>query len=75
MSRRIGKAVVRNRVRRRLREAVRLRWPELAGGTDLLFIARGPSAAADWLALRGAVDELLRRARLLPAAARPVAEV
>ena len=55
-----GKAVVRNRVRRRIREAVRLRLPELQAA-DLVFIARGPSGAADWLSLRAAVDELLRR--------------
>jgi ribonuclease P protein component len=66
VSRRIGKAVVRNRVRRRVREAVRLRLPELQSGHDLLFVARGPAGAADWPALRAAVDELLRRARLAP---------
>jgi ribonuclease P protein component len=62
-----GKAVVRNRVRRRLGEAVRHRLGDSDAGVDLLFIARGPSATADWPALSAAVDELLRRARLLPA--------
>src|SRR5712691_5933876 len=70
VSRRVGQAVVRNKVRRRLREAVRARWSEVAGGKDLLFVARGPCVAADWPALRGAVDQLLHRARLLPSAAR-----
>lgn len=65
VSRRIGKAVVRNRVRRRVREAVRRRFSAL-GSYDLLFVARGPSASADWAALSAAVEELLRRARLLP---------
>jgi ribonuclease P protein component len=63
VSRRIGKAVVRNRVRRRIREAIRLQTANLAG-FDLLFIARPAVAAADWSALRGAVDDLLRRARV-----------
>jgi ribonuclease P protein component len=71
VSRRIGKAVTRNLVRRRIREAVRLRLPELQPGQDLLFVARGPSATAGWAALRGAVDTLLRQARLLAAAPRP----
>ena len=62
-----GKAVVRNRVRRRVGEAVRRRLGDSKAGVDLLLIARGPSATADWRALSGAVDELLRRARLLPA--------
>ncbi|HYU20976.1 MAG TPA: ribonuclease P protein component [Chloroflexota bacterium] len=62
----VGGAVVRNRVRRRVREAVRLRHPELRSGQDLVFIARPPSANADWSALQGATEELLRRAQLLP---------
>jgi ribonuclease P protein component len=64
VSRRIGKAVVRNRVRRRVREAVRLQVPNLAG-FDLLVIARPAVATASWSELRGAVDDLLRRARVL----------
>ena len=64
---RVGGAVVRNRVRRRIREAVRLRHPELRAGHDLVFIARPPSAEADWPAVRGAAEELLRRARVLDA--------
>jgi ribonuclease P protein component len=72
VSRRIGKAVVRNLVRRRIREAIRLRLPQLQGGHDLLFIARAPSAAAEWPAVRDAVDDLLRRAGLLAAPPRAV---
>jgi ribonuclease P protein component len=64
VGKRVGGAVVRNRVRRRVREAVRLR-PGLRPGHDLVFIARPASAEADWPTLRGAADELLRRARLL----------
>ncbi len=65
VSKRVGGAVVRNRVRRRVREAVRLRHPELRPSQDLVFIARPASAEADWPALRGATDDLLRRARVL----------
>jgi ribonuclease P protein component len=36
----LGKAVVRNRIRRRLREVVRLHWTELAPGWDLVFNPR-----------------------------------
>jgi ribonuclease P protein component len=75
VSRRIGKAVVRNRVRRRIRESVRLQWNALRGARDLLFIARGPSAEADWEALRRAVDELLRRAGLLSGGTVPAGRV
>jgi ribonuclease P protein component len=36
----LGKSVVRNRIRRRLREVVRLHWTELAPGWDLVFNPR-----------------------------------
>jgi ribonuclease P protein component len=69
VGRRVGNAVVRNRVKRRVREAVRHRHAELLPGHDLVFIARPPAATAEWSDLRGAADDLLRRARLLPARA------
>jgi ribonuclease P protein component len=65
VSKRVGGAVVRNRVRRRVREAVRLRLPDLQAGHDVVFIARPSSGEADWPALRGAAEQLLRRAHIL----------
>ena len=64
VGRRIGKAVTRNRVKRRLREAVRLRYPALTPGLDLVLIARPPVATADYAAISLAVDDLVRRARV-----------
>lgn len=70
VSRRVGKAVVRNRVRRRIREASRRLLPSLVvAGHDLLFIARPASASADWSDLHAAVDSVLRRAGLIVAGA------
>ena len=63
--RRVGNAVVRNRVKRRIREAVRARYATLVGGVDLVWIARQSSAAADFADIADAVDQLVRRARLL----------
>jgi ribonuclease P protein component len=60
---------VRNRVRRRIREIIRLRQHELVPGFDLLFIARPRSAQVEWPELRGAIAGLLRRARMLTPAA------
>ena len=51
-SRRVGGAVVRNRVRRRLREIVRAARPRLASGLWLVLIARHQAARADFAALR-----------------------
>ena len=65
VSRGVGGAVVRNRVRRRVREAVRLRYDRLARGWDLVFVARAASAETGGGELARAVEALLRRADLL----------
>lgn len=44
VGKRVGKAVIRNRVRRWLREAVRALEPHLRNGYDVVIIARGPIA-------------------------------
>jgi len=62
VSGRVGKAVARNRIRRRLREALRARLPRLKPGRDVLVIARPPSAKATWPELTQALDVLLSRA-------------
>ena len=64
VSRRIGNAVVRNRVRRRLREIVRRLLGTLPQGWDLVFAARPAAAAAAYAELEGTVRELLTRAKL-----------
>ncbi|MFQ5342965.1 MAG: ribonuclease P protein component [Anaerolineae bacterium] len=65
VSRRIGKAVIRNRVKRLLREAVRLRHDTIAPGWDLVFIARGPIRGATFQTVDSMVTQLLHRAALL----------
>jgi ribonuclease P protein component len=74
VSRRIGKAVVRNRVKRRLREAVRLRMGQVRPGWDLIFIARNPIRDADFRKIDAACARLLRRASLLSDTESPVGE-
>ena len=59
-SKRIGGAVVRNRVRRRLREIVRRNQHELRRGIWLVVIARPVAARASYRALE---DEWLRLAK------------
>lgn len=56
-------AVVRNRVRRRMREVVRL--VPVQPGWDIVLIAHREAATADFQAIRQAVVDVLRRARLL----------
>lgn len=63
--RRLGGAVVRNRVRRRLREGLRTLAPGFDSGWDILIVARPESATAGSRELRAALGELLRRGGVL----------
>lgn len=65
VSKRIGNAVVRNRVKRRLREAVRIRMDTIRPGWDLVFIARQPIRDADFHQIDAACVRLLARAGLI----------
>jgi ribonuclease P protein component len=67
VGKRVGNAVVRNRVKRRLREATRRLLAGVPPGWDLVLSARPEAAAADYTALAADVRALLDRAGLLPA--------
>ncbi len=66
-SRRVGGAVVRNRVRRRLREIVRAARPQLKAGVWLALIARQAAARASFQALRDEWTQLAQRSAILSA--------
>ena len=68
IGKRIGNAVVRNKVKRRLREAVRSN--RVKAGWDAVFIARKGSEKAGYQELKLAADNLLRRSRLVEDGAR-----
>ncbi len=63
--RKLGGAVVRNRVRRRLRVALRVMAPSFQPGWDVLIIARPPVIGADFQKMAGALHSLLRRGGVL----------
>ena len=72
LPRAIGGAVTRNRVRRRLRELLRLHLAELAG-CDLVVVVEPAAATADAAELAGHIERCLAevRARLRREAAAP----
>jgi ribonuclease P protein component len=61
----IGGAVQRNRAKRRVREAVRLSFPAIVPGSDLIFVVRSPAVGTiDFRDLCALVEDLLQRAQL-----------
>ncbi len=63
VSKRVGKAVTRNKAKRLLREILRVL--PLKSGWDVIFIVRPIAANADYASLKRAIEGLLSRAGLL----------
>jgi ribonuclease P protein component len=61
----LGKAVVRNRMRRLLREAVRQCHPHLKSGFDLVWIARSELMGQPLAMIKRTVEELCERAGIV----------
>lgn len=59
----VGKAVVRNRVRRLLKEITRIQT--VRPGWDIVFIARPAASSADYYRLRQSIERLLLKADLI----------
>ena len=70
VSTKLGHAVVRNRVRRRLREIYRLTLPQLKTGWDIVIVARGRCVGAEYAhmdaAFLGACEKLSLRREAKP---------
>lgn len=62
VGKRIGNAVRRNRIRRRLRELCRLHLKVLRWGYDIVVIPRNPAPEADHDTLKGALRHLFHKA-------------
>src|SRR5437870_10888782 len=60
-----GKAVTRNRVKRRIREVLRPLAGQMLPGYDMVIVARAPSGDASFQELSAALHSLVRRAQLL----------
>lgn len=62
--RRLGGAVVRNRIKRKLREAVRQVYPNIMPGLDLIVLARAPIVDERVSNIAVALTEVLQRAQV-----------
>ena len=61
----LGHAVVRNRVRRRLREIYRLNSPALKSGWDIVIVARTRCVGAEYKKLDGAFMDACSKLNLI----------
>ena len=69
VSSRVGGAVIRNRIKRRLREIIR--QIQLKAGWDVIFIARPAAATKDYAVLKNSVCALLSKAKLISVETNP----
>ena len=65
VGKKLGKAVVRNRVRRRLREIYRCHEHRFSAGWDIVVVARGRCVTADFQQLTNAYLSLAEKAGIL----------
>jgi ribonuclease P protein component len=61
----LGKAVVRNRIKRRIKEAVRLVWSRVKPGYRLIVIARQAAKDMPFPQLQERITELFERAGVI----------
>jgi ribonuclease P protein component len=64
VSKKMGKAVTRNRLRRTIKEAVRLRADEIKPNVDFIIICRLPAVDLEFHQFKDSLYHCMRKARL-----------
>lgn len=65
VSKKVGKATVRNRVKRRMKESYRKNHHQIKIGYDVVFIARDTAANSSMAEIESAMMHLLRKKKMI----------
>ncbi len=64
VSKKVGKSVVRNRIKRQIKEIIRLNYDFIRDGWDIVFVVRPLSVDLQYGKMKREIKNLLKRGRI-----------